>query len=526
MSRPSVPGAFRRAQQRAGVTQCDSGLQTLRHASATPRLDAGGNRRALQRSLGHTRLATPWSLSTAPSRAKKRPMTVSPPCCEGSGPDHQRGNLCRPRPRVSRAVSPPAPRPPQLRTGHYGHRLDQCPRCGGRHRVHHADGHRHGPPWQHHQTWQWRHPQRAKQRPGPPFLRTFPVPDAIRACLRSSPRPASQAMFPASSAARKRRAQDARCIGTALPGFTGSLPTWGRQRQYPPPSHAIVPGGGRSTHRDAWLPSRAHCSVPVKALAPVSRALFKAAMPTAGRHEPSDPHVWHRPWNVPSQAHPHGAISVPSLAPSVFQVAISTRRRVCLNDHAVTLTSRTPGSVRPRTPRLDVRAFLRRVLQHGVPAGCMQGRHCGCMHASGRVQTDVSRPLSVAQNGAACPIPRAHADAPPALCCPAGGAQRRVVSRVRPLQGAFLDTGEETVPGHRGLVALWSCQEQSTGPVRPAAGSRPGRGAPGRHQTASDGVNHAAVHPASRHPGASRYGSSRAWPHSGHSPSKQYPIRR
>ena len=327
------------------------------------------------------------------------------------------------------------------RTGPYGHSLYQCPRCGGRHRVNHSCGNRHCPQCQHHKTWQWLHTQLAQQLPGPHFLLTFTVPEAIRACIRSYPRPASQAMFTASSEALKRLAQDARFIGTDLPGFPGILHTWGRQLQYHPHIHSIVPGGGLSKQRDAWLPSRANFSVPVKALSPVYRAIFKAEMTKAGLQEQIDPHVWHMPWNVHSQANPNGAISLQYLAPSVFKVAISNRRLVCLKAHSVTFTYRKPGSVRPRTTRLDVIEFIRRFLQHVLPAGFMKVRHFGFMNASCRVKTDVIRQLIVEQNGAACPIPLAHADAPPALCCPACGAELRVVSRVLPFQVAFFDTG-------------------------------------------------------------------------------------
>jgi hypothetical protein len=87
-------------------------------------------------------------------------------------------------------------------------------------------------------------------------------------------------MFKASSEALKRLARDARFIGTDLPGFPGILHTWGRQLQYHPHIHSMVPGGGLSKDRAAWLPSRANFSVPVKALSPVYRAIFKAEMHT------------------------------------------------------------------------------------------------------------------------------------------------------------------------------------------------------------------------------------------------------
>src|SRR5262249_11384033 len=104
---------------------------------------------------------------------------------------------------------------------------------------------------------------------------TFTVPETLRPFIRSHQPPAYQALFQAASLAIKRLAQDERGIGTDLPGFTGVLHTWGRQLQYHPHIHSIVPGGGLSADRSTWLPSRANFFVPVRALSPISRASSK-----------------------------------------------------------------------------------------------------------------------------------------------------------------------------------------------------------------------------------------------------------
>jgi len=58
MRRTSGQGAFRKATQRAGITKTGVAIHTLRHAYATPLLAAGVNPRLIQRSLGHSQLAT------------------------------------------------------------------------------------------------------------------------------------------------------------------------------------------------------------------------------------------------------------------------------------------------------------------------------------------------------------------------------------------------------------------------------------------------------------------------------------
>jgi len=174
--------------------------------------------------------------------------------------------------------------------------------------------------------------------------------------------------------------------------------------------------GGLSQEREAWLPSRAHFSGPVRALSPLSRALFQQERRTAGQLEQIEPHVWTTPWNIHSQATPHGATSFTSLAPSVCKVAISNRRIVGLQDRLVTFPYRKPGSPRPRTTRLDVLEFLRRFLQHVLPAGCMKVRHFGFMHTNCRIQTDTIRQLITSHTGATLAQP--EAPPPPWRRCP------------------------------------------------------------------------------------------------------------
>jgi hypothetical protein len=204
---------------------------------------------------------------------------------------------------------------PNCQTGHDGHSLYHCPNCGKQHRVSHACGNRHGPQCQYHTTQLWLHRQLAKQLPLPHFLITFTVPETLRPFLRLPPQSASQALFKASSTALKRLAKAQRVLGTHLPGFPGVLHTWGRQLQYHPHIHYIVPAGGLSKDRQTWLPSRANVFVPVKALSPLSRAVFKDDRRQAGLLKHSDPWGWAIPWNVHSPARPDGQAAVTALAP-------------------------------------------------------------------------------------------------------------------------------------------------------------------------------------------------------------------
>jgi hypothetical protein len=248
-------------------------------------------------------------------------------------------------------------------------------------------------------------------------------------------------MFQASSMALKRLAKDERFIGTDLPGFTGVLHAWGRQLQYHPHIRYIVPGGGLSADRTIWRPSRANFFVPVKALSPIYRALFKEAMRRTGLLEHIAPQVWTIPWNVHSQANHHGHSAFTYLAPYVFKVAIANSRIVGLKDRTVIFMYRKPGSARPRTTTLDAMEFLRRFLQHVLPDGFMKVRHFGFMHASSALNIDTIRQMILHGQPINDKPMRIVPPPPRVTLCPTCGAPMRVVMRLWTSNKAFVDTG-------------------------------------------------------------------------------------
>jgi hypothetical protein len=305
---------------------------------------------------------------------------------------------------------------PPCRSGPDGHSRSQCPSGGGHHHLEQA-------------------------RPGPPGLRPGTVPETRRPGLRAHQRPAAQALCHASATAHNRLAPAPRFLGTALPGFPGGLPTWGRPLQAPPHLHDRRPGGGLAKDRTTWRPSRAPCCVPVNALSPISRARFKAAMRHGGWLAHLAPQVWPIPGNVHRQAHHHGHAAFRALAPSVFQVASANKRLVSLPDRTVTFSSRTGGRARLRTAHLDALEGLRRVRQHVGPEGCRQVRHGGLRHARCAIAPATIR-LTMEHGHPSEGQPTQRQPPPPlAARGPPCGAPRHVVRRVWTAPRAWGETG-------------------------------------------------------------------------------------
>jgi hypothetical protein len=132
------------------------------------------------------------------------------------------------------------------RSGNLGKTIYQCQGCGKVHVVNQSCGNRHCPMCQHQKSQNWLHKQQERMLPGPYFMITFTVPEELRPFLRSHQSAGYSVLFKASSEAIKRLARNRKFIGTDLPGFTGILHTWGRQLNYHPHIHYVVPGGGLS----------------------------------------------------------------------------------------------------------------------------------------------------------------------------------------------------------------------------------------------------------------------------------------
>src|SRR5262249_47655070 len=176
-------------------------------------------------------------------------------------------------------------------------------------------------------------------------------------------------------------------------------------------------------------------------LSPIYRALFKEDMRQAGLLEQIDPQAWTIPWNVHSQAQPHGHSAFTYLAPYVFRVAISNQRIVSLKDRRVTFTYRKVGSTRPRPPTLDALEFLRRFLQHVLPDGFVKVRHFGFLHASCAIPPDTLRRMIVQARPIDGKPTRIVPPQPLVALCPTCGTPMRVVMRLWTSHRAFVDTG-------------------------------------------------------------------------------------
>lgn len=338
--------------------------------------------------------------------------------------------------------------------------LYQCEDCAEPHLAARCCGNRHCPVCQQGKAEKWLSRQLERRLPTPYFMLTFTVPAQLRGFLRGHPREGYGALFEASAGAIKTLAADRKHLGADTPGFFGVLHTWGRQLQYHPHIHYVVPGGGFDSQEGRWHAAQRGFYLPVHALSPIFRAKFRDAMEYAGLLDQIDPAVWRIDWNVNCQSVGDARASLKYLSRYVFKVGIAEQRIVRADDTEVVFRYRKVGSNRERSMSLAPTEFIRRFLQHVLPAGFMKVRYFGFLSPSYSMKIDQIRGrIELAQGFAASATEASSDEAPPtnaAMACHHCGGRLRFCSVVlpRPLGSRTLSQadGMNIKPGGAGVL--------------------------------------------------------------------------
>ena len=313
--------------------------------------------------------------------------------------------------------------------------LYQCVDCGEPHLAARCCGNRHCPVCQQGKAEQWLCRQLERQLPTPYFMLTFTVPASLREFLRRHPREGYGALFAASAGAIKTLAADDKHLGADTPGFFGVLHTWGRQLQYHPHIHYVVPGGGFDSVDGRWHAADRGFFLPVRALSPIFRAKFRDAMEHAGLLSEIDPAAWRVDWNVDCQPVGDAQASLKYLSRYVFKVAISEGRILRADDSEVVFRYRKVNSQRQRTMALAPAEFIRRFLQHVLPTGFMKVRYFGFLSPSFSMPIEEVKGRIELAHGFAVGVQQKASDELPAArtaCCPHCGGKLRFCSIVLP----------------------------------------------------------------------------------------------
>ena len=316
-----------------------------------------------------------------------------------------------------------------------GSLLYGCESCGQLDLLPRCCGNRHCPGCQQHKAYAWLDRQLQRQLPTHHFMLTFTVPEQLRPFIRGHQRLGYGALFESSAGAIKKLAPDPKYIGADCPGFLGVLHTWGRQLQYHPHIHYLVPGGAVSSEDGRWHASSPGFYLPVHALSAIFRAKFRDAMHEQGLLGEIPCAVWELDWNVNCQAVGSGQTTLKYLARYVFKVAISDQRIVRFDDTQVCFRYRKVHSNRMRSMALPIFEFMHRFLQHVLPRGFMKVRYFGFVSPSFSMPLDeLKARVELAQGFALrdSVIDLEHSAAPAPRCCPHCGGRLRYQRAILP----------------------------------------------------------------------------------------------
>lgn len=301
----------------------------------------------------------------------------------------------------------------KCRTAALGGQVYRCQNCQREHYVYHSCNHRACPQCGTAKAGQWLEAQKAKLLPVPYYLITFTVPEALRSWLRSHQRVGYSALLQQSAATLQDVAQRDKYLGGAL-GFLSVLHTWGRQLQYHPHVHCVVPAGGLRADGLRWCrPKSANFFLPQKVLAARFRSRLKSAL-----HGQADAHqipaaLWRQNWVVDVQPAGSGLHALKYLAAYVYRTALGSQRILQDQDHQITFAYQDSEHHQWHTLSLQPQEFLRRFLQHVLPSGFQRVRHYGFLSPAARAKRQRIR--SLLDYKAPALVPPAP---PPARTCP------------------------------------------------------------------------------------------------------------
>lgn len=280
------------------------------------------------------------------------------------------------------------------RTELLGGHLAICDKCGHEVPSYNSCGNRHCMKCQSLRQAKWVLERMQRILPVPYFHVVFTVPGELQAIARANQRVFYKLLFNASADTLLTLSRDADRLG-ATPGITSVLHTWRRDLGFHPHVHCIVTGGGLALDGSRWARPRydGDFLFPVRVLSNLFRGKFLAALSRAvdeGRIDLGGGELalereafaqlkdalyrkkWvtyaKRPFAGPEQV-------LRYLGLYTHRVGISNHRLIAMDDQAVTFGTKNGERV-----TLHGVEFIRRFLQHVLPAGFVKVRHYG-LHA-------------------------------------------------------------------------------------------------------------------------------------------------
>jgi hypothetical protein len=272
------------------------------------------------------------------------------------------------------------------RTAALGGEVYRCAACQKDHFVYHSCNHRACPRCGHADATDWIQRQKRQLLPVPYYLVTFTVPESLRSWLRSHQKAGYAALPRQSATALQDVASQPKYLGAQL-GILSVLHTWGRQLQYHPHVHCVVPAGGPRPDGLRWCsPKSPDFFLPQIVLAARFRNRLQSALRAQPDFSPIPAQVWRQKWVVDVHPAGSGEPAIKYLAAYVYRTAPGSHRILADQDGKVTFKYKDSQTRRWATLTLGALEFIRRLLQHVLPQGFQRVRYYGWLAAAATVR--------------------------------------------------------------------------------------------------------------------------------------------
>ena len=262
-----------------------------------------------------------------------------------------------------------------------------CCDCGSFHFAYHSCNHRACPKCGHQDATDWIELQKTKLLPVPYFLVTFTLPEKLRALFRSHQKQLYNLFFQESASTLQDIAATPKYLGAEL-GFLGVLQTWSRQLWFHLHIHYIVPGAGLRADGLRWIRGKdPDYFLPEKVLARRFRTRLRLALqqsPELFSQIPAE--VWQQDWVVDIVAVGSGVPALKYLANYVYKTAFASQRILADDGHQITFSYKDSKDGQRKPATVTPEEFIRRFLQHVLPAGFQRVRYFGWLSPAAKAK--------------------------------------------------------------------------------------------------------------------------------------------
>lgn len=269
------------------------------------------------------------------------------------------------------------------RTRALGGEVYRCESCRQDHFVYHSCHHRACPQCGYALGTEWQERHKLKLLPVPYYLITFTVPEGLRPWLRSHQKQGYALLLKESAATLQDVARRRKYLGAQL-GILSVFHPVGRQLQFHPHVHCVVPAGGLHAQGLRWCrPKSPDFFLPQSVLAARFRSRLKAALHSAPEAATIPASGWRQPWVVDVQAVGSGEPALKYLAAYLHRPPLRAHR-LQEEKGQITFPYKDGQDQRWHCLTLSALEFIRRFLHLVLPKGFQQVRTYGWLSAAAK----------------------------------------------------------------------------------------------------------------------------------------------